>query len=136
MTLPGRIHMHQRFLHHLPQFLRYLASGSSAAALELGSYKLMLLAGVWYLAAAFISAGIGLVSAFAFHKYFVFKKKENTRSHIIRYAILQGANALAQVSFVYIFVEFFSIDEFIAKILGIGIVVSWNFFLYKIFVYV
>lgn len=128
--------MYKRLLPHLPQFTRYLISGGSAAALELGSYKLMLLANVWYLAAAFISAGIGLFSAFAFHKYFVFRKKENTRSHVIRYAILQGANAFAQVSFVYIFVEFFSVGEFVAKILGIGIVVSWNFFLYKIFVYV
>ncbi len=128
--------MYKKFLPHLPQFLRYLVSGGSAAALELGSYKLMLLANVWYLAAASISAGIGLLSAFTFHKYFVFRKKENTRSHVVRYIILQGSNAIAQVSFVYIFVEFFSVDEFIAKILGIGIVVSWNFFIYKLFVYV
>jgi len=128
--------MYKKFLPHLPQFLRYLVSGGSAAALELGSYKLMLLANVWYLAAASISAGIGLLSAFTFHKYFVFRKKENTRSHVVRYIILQGGNAVAQVSFVYIFVEFFSVEEFIAKILGIGIVVSWNFFIYKLFVYV
>ena len=128
--------MYHRLRHHAPQFLRYLVSGGGAAALELSSYKLMLMGGVWYLAAASISAGIGLVSAFTFHKYFVFKKKENTRSHVIRYVILQGFNAIAQVTFVFIFVEFFSIDEFIAKILGIGVVVSWNFFLYKFFVYV
>ena len=128
--------MYHRIRRHAPQFARYLVSGGSAAALELGSYKFMLVTNVWYLAAATISAGIGLVSAFIFHKHFVFQKKENTRSHVIRYIVLQSANAVAQIFFVYLFVEFFSIDEFFAKILGIGIVVSWNFFLYKFFVYV
>ena len=128
--------MYSKIRPHLPQFCRYLVSGGSAAALELGSYKLMLVSGVWYLYAAFLSAGIGLLSAFTFHKYFVFRKKENTRSHVIHYVILQSLNALAQVAFVYLFVEFAGLGEFIAKILGIGVVVSWNFFLYKFFVYV
>lgn len=128
--------MYHRIRRHAPQFARYLVSGGSAAALELGSYRLMLYAGIWYLTGTIVSAGVGLVSAFTFHKYFVFKKKDNTRSHVIRYVILQSANAVAQVFFVWLFVEFFSIDEFIAKILGIGVVVSWNFFLYKFFVYV
>ena len=77
-----------------------------------------------------------LVSAFTFHKYFVFQKKENTRSHVIRYFILQSMNAVAQVFFVFVFVEYAGIGPFLAKILAIGVVVSWNFFLYKFFVYV
>lgn len=92
--------------------------------------------GVWYLAAGIVSSAIGLLSAFTFHKYFVFKKKDNTTSHVVRYLVLQGMNALAQVAFLYVFVEFGGIDPFFGKILAIGVVVSWNFFLYKFFVYV
>ena len=128
--------MYHRIRPHIPQILRYLVSGGSAAALELGSYKVMLVAGMWYLTATILSSAIGLTSAFTFHKYFVFKKKENTGSHAVRYVILQSCNAIAQVVFVYIFVEFAHIDPFFAKILAIGIVVSWNFFIYKFFVYV
>lgn len=129
--------MYRRYIRpHLPQFFRYLLSGGSAAALELGSYKLMLLTGIWYLTAAIISSGIGLLSAFTFHKYFVFRKKENTTSHVVRYVILQGLNAIAQIALVYVFVEFVHVEPFLAKILAIGVVVSWNFFLYKFFVYV
>ncbi len=120
---------------HAPQFLKYLLSGGTAAFLELGSYQVMLMTGVWYLGAATISSGIGLISAFVLHKYFVFAKKENTGAQAVRYIVLQGMNAIAQIAFVYLFVEFFGVHEFLAKILGIGIVVSWNFFLYKLFVY-
>ncbi len=121
---------------HIPQLLRYLMSGGSAAALELGSFQLMQTAGLWYLAAGIISSCVGLLSAFTFHKYFVFQKKENTGSHVVRYLILQGLNALAQVGLLFVFVEYFGVAPFLGKILAIGVVVSWNFFLYKFFVYV
>lgn len=121
---------------HVPQMFRYLMSGGSAAALELGSFQLMQYFGVWYLIAGIVSSGIGLISAFTFHKYFVFKKKENTSSHVVRYLVLQGMNALAQVGLLFVFVEYFDVAPFLGKILAIGVVVSWNFFLYKFFVYV
>ena len=120
---------------HGPQFARYLISGFGAAFLELGSYKLMLLFGLWYLAAAIISAGVGLGSAFVFHKYYSFKQREKTGKQAVRYAMLQTFNAFAQTGLVFVFVEFISVDAFIAKILGIGCTVTWNFFLYKLFVY-
>jgi putative flippase GtrA len=122
---------------HLPQLIRYLIGGFGAAGMELGSYKLMLFVGVWYLAAGISSSGIGLVSAFLLHKYFSFRKQEKkgTGKQAVRYAILQGFNAIAQIGMLFVFVEFFGVEEFIAKILGIGITVCWNFFLYKFFVY-
>ncbi len=120
----------------VPQMFRYLMSGGSAAFLQLGSFKLMEWVGVWYLTATIISGAIGFVSAFTFHKYFVFRKKENTASHGVRYVILQSVNAVAQIGIVYLLVEFAGVDPFIANILSIGVVVSWNFFLYKFFVYV
>ena len=121
---------------HIPQMLRYVVSGGGAAALELGSFQLMQWSGIWYLIAGIVSSGIGLVSAFTFHKYFVFKKKENTSSHVVRYLILQGLNAIAQVGLLYVFVEYAGVSPLLGKILAIGVVVSWNFFLYKFFVYV
>jgi putative flippase GtrA len=121
---------------HARQFTRYLFSGGSAAVLELGSYQLMLMADIWYVAASAISGAIGLLSAFTFHKYFVFQKQEKTTEHVVRFAMLQTFNFFAQLLVVYILVEFMGVDEFFAKVLGIGATVSWNFFLYKLFVYV
>lgn len=107
-----------------------------AAALEIGSYQLMLWLGVWYAAAAFLSGLIGLTTAFLGHKYIVFQKKEETKQHLVRFAILQFTNLIIQTLLVALFVEVFGVDELLAKVLGIGCTVMWNFFLYKFFVYV
>ncbi len=130
--------MYKKFLPHLPQFLRYLVSGGTAAALEIGSYQIMLWAWSedWYFAAAMISGGIGLLVAFIGHKFFAFKKKQETRRQLFRYAILQATNYFAQLYMVYAFVEIAGLHPTLAKVLGIGITVSWNFFIYKFFVYV
>lgn len=128
--------MYRRLRPHLPQFLRYLLSGGTAAALEIGSYQAMLYAGIWYFTAAKISGGVGLLSAFIGHKFFAFKKKEQTGKQLIRYVILQGCNYFAQLFMVYGFVEYAGVNPTIAKVLAIGITVLWNFLIYKFFVYV
>ncbi|MDD4319283.1 MAG: GtrA family protein [Candidatus Peribacteraceae bacterium] len=131
--LPPLWHRH---LHHAFQFSRYLMSGGTAALTELLSYRLMLVLGMWYLLATPVSSGIGIVAAFVLHKYFVFKKKESVLKHSVRYAILTTWNILAQIFIVYALVEWTGMDPTLAKVLGIGTTVSWNFFLYKFFVYV
>ncbi len=128
--------MYHRVRSHLPQFLRYLVSGGTAAGLEIVSYQLMLWGGVWFFTAAKVSGAIGLLAAFIGHKFFAFKKKEQTSRQLIRYAILQACNFFAQIYMVYAFVVFMDIHETIAKILAIGITVLWNFLIYKFFVYV
>ena len=130
--------MYHRIREHAPQFFRYLISGGTAAGLEIGSFQLMLWTWgeEWYFTAAMISGGIGLASAFIGHKFFAFKKKQETTRQLIRYLILQGANYFAQLYMVYAFVEFAGLHPSLAKILGIGITVSWNFLIYKFFIYV
>lgn len=127
--------MWHRVRSHAPQFIRYLISGGTAAGLELASFQVMLYAGVWYFTAAKISGGVGLLAAFIGHKFFAFKKKDQTTRQFIKYAILQGCNYFAQLYMVYGFVEFAGVHPTIAKVLGIGITVLWNFLFYKFFVY-
>lgn len=127
--------MYAKIRPHLPQFLRYLGSGGTAAALEIGSYQLMLIAGIWYQIAAPLSGFIGLLTAFLGHKYIVFQKKEETAQHAWRFIVLQLINLVIQSLLVIMFVEVFGVHELWAKILGIGCTVMWNFFLYKFFVY-
>lgn len=130
----------RRLLHaarsHAPQFGKYLLSGGSAAFLELSSYQVMLLLHIFYRTAAAISGIIGLFAAFLFHKYFVFQKRQKTGQHTVRYVLLQTFNYFAQLFLVTIFVETVGTGPVLAKILGIGSMVSWNFLLYKFFVYV
>lgn len=117
------------------QFFRYGIGGLSAALLELLSFKLLLVLGVWYLLASPLSNGVGIVSAFLFHKYFAFKRSGQIGKHAIRYALLTAFNLCAQTAVVFLLVHFAHVDPVLAKICGIAMVVCWNFFLYKFVVY-
>lgn len=128
--------MYRKLRPHFPQFVRYLVSGGTAAGLEIGSFQAMLYAGVYYFTAAKISGGVGLLTAFIGHKFFAFKKKQETSRQLVRYVLLQTCNYFAQLFMVYAFVEFAGLNATIAKVLGIAITVLWNFFIYKFFVYV
>ncbi len=121
---------------HAKQFLTYLVSGGSAAALQIGTLKALLLLGIDYKIAGLGGSIVGAIAAFIFHKYFVFQKKENTTSHTVRYLILSAFNFIAQY-FLYIgFVSVLHMSPVLAQVLSIGCSVCWNFFLYKFLVYV
>lgn len=130
--------MYRHIRAHAPQFIRYLISGGTAAGLEIGSYQLMLW--LWgnefYFTAAKISGGVGLAAAFIGHKFFAFKKKNETGRQLVKYVILQACNYFAQLAMVFAFVEFAGIHPTAAKILGIGITVLWNFLIYKFLIYI
>lgn len=127
--------MYRRIRPHLGQIVRYLISGGTAAALQLGVNQILLWSGVWFFTAAKISGGVGLISAFLGHKFFAFKKKEQTSKQLVRYVILQTVNYFIQLGIVYSFVVYGNIHPTIANVLAIGITVMWNFFVYKLFVY-
>lgn len=118
------------------QFVRYLASGGAAAVLAIFAYALFIEVGIWYVTASVLSDLVGLVAAFVFHKYLVFRKKEQIIPHAFRYILVQILNTVLQVAFLYVTVEFFGMDEVVMKIVSIGLTVPMNFFLYKYFVYV
>ncbi len=124
-----------RVPHQMRQFIRYLISGGSAAALEIITFQLMLLVGVWYQVGAPLSSVVGTVSAFLFHKYFAFQKHQDTGKQSVKYLMLVGFNFVAQYALVIAFVEWGGVAPLIAKVLSIGCSVCWNFFLYKFFVY-
>lgn len=118
------------------QFTLYLLSGGTALLLALGVYYVLLRIGIWYISASLISDAVGFLSAFVFHKYMVFLKRENTAQQMMRYTISQIANAALQTLLIYIFVEYAMVEEFSAKIAAIALSVIWNFFVYKFLVYV
>ncbi len=121
---------------HGKQFSLYFISGCTAVVVDYGSYILLLQIGVWYIAASVVGGILGFFAAFLGHKYFVFKKKDNFMNHIIRFLVLDLLNIAATAAILYILVEFIGLGEEIAKVIAMGSVVLWNFFLYKFFVYV
>ncbi len=126
---------YRRLRPHAPQFGRYLLSGGSAAFTELVSFQLLRLAQVPLRPSALLSSFIGTAAAFFLHRIFVFRSKNAVLGQTVRFVILQTFNAVAQMEIVYVLVHTLTAPEWLAKVLGIGCTVAWNFFLYKIFVY-
>ncbi|MDO8468460.1 MAG: GtrA family protein [Candidatus Peribacter sp.] len=121
---------------HLGQFALYVLSGGTAAVVDFGSYSLLLYLGVWYIGASLVSGILGFATTFLMNKYVAFRKKDNMLRHLLRFFIVDMLNILAITLVLYGLVEGFGMDKQIAKILAMGMVVLWNFFVYKFFVYV
>ncbi len=127
----ARIHQTQIF-----QFVRYLFSGGLAAFIDLSTYIILVAMGVDKFIASPVGNITGLLSAFFLHKFIVFRDKKMTHWQFIRYILLQIWNSGAQIAVIWLVVDQMGQDKTVAKILGIGLTVSWNFFLYKFLVYV
>ncbi|MFH1443841.1 MAG: GtrA family protein [Candidatus Peregrinibacteria bacterium] len=118
------------------QFLLYVLSGSTAAIVDFGSYAILLRLGVWYIAATVVSGVLGFATTFLMNKYVAFKKKNDFMRHLVRFFIVDMANIIVGVLVLYALVDGLGMEKQVAKLLTMGMVVLWNFFLYKFFVYI
>ena len=85
---------------------------------------------------AVVMSQIGvLVYNFSLNKFWSFKNTQRPHKQAIRYATLAGANYLFSVAAMYVFAEILSADYRIVRIVSIGCMGCWNFFLYKYWVY-
>ena len=72
---------------------------------------------------------------FILNKYWSFKNKEIPHKQIVRYLILAGFNYLFSVGMMYSFNHLINYDYRLVRIATIAVMVLWNFFLYKYWVY-
>jgi len=70
------------------------------------------------------------------NKYVAFKKKNDFLRHLFRFFIVDMANILVGAIVLYGLVDGLGMEKQVAKILTMGMVVLWNYFIYKFFVYV
>jgi len=131
------IRLLQQFVQtHTRQFLLYLVSGGASVVVDFGSYFLLIWLGSHYVTANVVGNTLGFLSAFFFHKYFVFKKYDKSANHFVRYCLLTLFNVVVQTLILVLLVEWFSFDQGSAKLLSWIISTLGNFFFYKFFVYV
>ncbi len=121
---------------NVKQFSTYICCGLLAAVADFGSFYLLLQLNVWYVAASVTGSVLGFTTAFLCHKYIVFKKRENFGKHLGKYALVDFLSTGLATLILFALVEYLGFTAEIAKVLSMGSVVFWNFFLYKFFVYV
>jgi putative flippase GtrA len=121
---------------HLGQFSLYFLSGGTAAVVDFGSYAIFIRIGLWYIAATIISSTLGFFTTFLLNKYAVFRRNSDFLRHLGRFCIVDVANTVASTVVLYGLVDGLGAEKQFAKIIAMGMVVLWNFFIYKFFVYI
>lgn len=118
------------------QFIKYFIVGFSGVFLDMGT--LIFLKEYFFLAATvavIINQVLMLTYNFLLNKYWSFKNKEIPHRQIVRYLILAGFNYLFSVVMMYYFNHIHDFDYRLVRLATIAVMVLWNFFLYKYWVY-
>lgn len=118
------------------QFTKYFIIGFSGLFLDMGTLILLKeVFGWWPVIAVAVNQLVLLTYNFTLNKYWSFKNKELPHQQIVRYLILASMNYFISVGIMYIFNHKLGFDYRLVRLATIALMVSWNFFLYKYWVY-
>lgn len=118
------------------EFAKYFIVGFSGVFLDLGSLILFKeIFGWWPVFAVAVNQVIILAYNFTLNKYWSFRNQEMPQWQLVRYLSLAGFNYIFSVVIMYIFNHELGFDYRLVRLGTIIIMVAWNFFLYKYWVY-
>ena len=120
---------------HARPFLLYFLSGGIAAVVDFGGFTLLVSLELWYFHASLLSSIAAFFTTFFLNKIVVFRKKGATVHHLLRFTIVDLTNSAISNLLLFFFVSGIGIEAHIGKVMAMGIVVSWNYFIYRFFVY-
>ncbi|MEI8230762.1 MAG: GtrA family protein [Candidatus Peregrinibacteria bacterium] len=120
---------------HARPFLLYFLSGGIAAVVDFGGFTLLVSLGLWYFHASLLSSIAAFFTTFFLNKIVVFRKKGATVHHLLRFALVDLTNSAVSNLLLYGMVSGIGFEPYFGKIIAMGIVVSWNYFIYRFFVY-
>jgi putative flippase GtrA len=116
----------------LKQLLRYLIVGFSTVGLEFVNLRLFTeYIGLWYLASNTIAYIISFVFNFFLNRFWSFKSSGNIKRQLLIYGVLFIINLALSNLVMYLLTDILGIMYMISKIFSVGLVVSWNFIIYK-----
>jgi putative flippase GtrA len=118
------------------EFTKYFIVGFSGLFLDMGTLILFKeVFGIVPVLAVVINQILLLTYNFTLNKYWSFRNREMPHKQLIRYLNLAVFNYLFSVATMYLFNQVLDYDYRLVRICTIAIMVSWNFFLYKYWVY-
>jgi putative flippase GtrA len=120
--------------------IRFLISGSTSAALSIGTlYLFNTIFGFWYIVASIAGFFVGFVVSFTLHKYWTFRDhrqdQDVMRAQFARYIAVVLFNLVVNTILVYVFVEYVKTPPVIAQALSAIIIACESFFAYRFLVF-
>ncbi len=120
------------------QFFRYIFVGGASFIVDWALLQIIEAMGVYHLIAGIFSFIAGLCVNFGLSKFLVFSKKSDKKQaakEFTVFGIIAVFGLIITEGLMFIFVDKMGIRLAIAKIIAAGIVLFWNFFMKKIFLY-
>lgn len=120
----------------LQQFIKYFIIGCSGVVLDMSTLILFKEVFGWSpVMSVVINQILLLTYIFCLNKFWSFKNREMPHRQIVRFLILAGFNYVFSVITMYVFNHKLNFDYRLVRVASIAMMVSWNFFLYKYWVY-
>lgn len=125
--------------HLLDKFWKFGIVGVANTAISYATYAILVTLGVHYLLCGIIAFAVSMVNAFYWNNKHVFYENRESRSAVgsafrmvVSYAF---SGLLIGTSLLYIFVDIFEVNEYIAPIFGLCVTVPMNFMLNRFWVF-
>lgn len=120
----------------LAQFKRYLITGFLSFGIEYSIFYILYDAlKLWYIPSNSIAMVTGFVVSFLLNRFWSFQSKDNPYRQLLLYALLFVFNLAFSNLLMYLLSDIAGITPLISKVLVMGIIVVWNFILYKKIIY-
>jgi len=120
----------------LKQIRRYLTTGFLSAGSE---YMILFLLtryiGLWYIISNTIALTVGFWISFLLNKYWSFNSRKGMIRQLILYGILFVINLGASNGIVYLLTEKAGFHFMFSKLFAMGMIVMWNFVIYRKVIY-
>jgi len=118
------------------QFVRYFIIGISGVVIDLATFWFLvdiLKFGAIY--SLMINQVVVFLYAFNLNKRWAFKSLGSTKKEAEKYLFVYLLNYLFAIGWMYVWYDIYDFEPKLVRLVNIALSVSWNFLIYKYFVY-
>lgn len=123
------------FLKQYEEIISYFIAGVFTTIVSIISYNLFRLFQIHYLISTVLSWIFAVIFAYVINKFYVFKSNEKSILELFNFIKYRLFSLTVEFIIMYIFVDFFKINDSISKIIVQGFVLILNYLFSKIFVF-
>lgn len=130
------------------QFAKYFTIGIGAVVLDIWSLRFLVNLHINPILSIVVNQLVIVNLVFLLNKYWAFGSKGVTHEQIIKFYIVAGFNYLFAIAWMSVFTNLINLHQYIqylgvsqtnyflvVRLVNVALAVSWNFLLYKFFVY-
>lgn len=115
------------------RFIRFLASGGSAAAVEYTTFAVLqlCLGQDWLLLSQPLSFAAGFVVSFLLNRSWVFRSGGALHAELLKYGLIASMNLVVGDFMIALLAGPFRLNPFLSKLLVMAIIAGWNYLLFS-----